>query len=103
MITAGINLLIISVLVLIVGLIKPKWLLFWVDKPGRMPIIMIASVLFMIAMTLFGEGTKRKKEAEAVQTEQPAQPTQPSVSGEQKQVPKKPIPSAQDLLRNTQP
>ncbi len=98
MITAGINLLIISVLILIVGLINPKWLLVWIDKPGRMPIIMIASALFMGGMILFGEGSKRKKEAEAVATEQPAQPVQPAAPAV-----KKPVPSAQELLNGTQP
>lgn len=63
MVTAGINILIIAVLILIIGLINPKWLLVWVEKPGRMPIIMIFAVLFMLGMTLFGEGTKQKQQA----------------------------------------
>lgn len=67
MIFAAINILIISVLILIVGLINPKWLLFWIDEPGRMPIIMLASVLFMVSVTLFGEGTRQKQEALAAQ------------------------------------
>lgn len=74
MITAAINLFIVSLLILIVGMIKPKWILVWVDKPGRMPIIMIASVVFMIAAVLFGEGNKRKQQELATQT-QAAQPT----------------------------
>ncbi len=94
MITAGINILLVSVLILIIGLINPKWLLVWIDKPGRMPIILIASVLFMIGMTLFGEGTKRKQEVVA---DKPAEQQQ----AEPKQVaPKKTaIPSAQELLK----
>jgi hypothetical protein len=70
MIIAAINILILSVLLLIVGLIKPKWLLFWIDNPGRMPIIMLASVLFMIAVTLFGEGNRQKQEAMAAKENQ---------------------------------
>lgn len=67
MITAGINTLIISFLVLIVGLIKPKWLLFWMEKPGRLPIVAIAMLLFMVGATLFGEGNRQKHLADAVQ------------------------------------
>lgn len=95
MITAGINILIISGLVLIVGLIKPKWLLFWVENPGRMPIIMIASVLFMIGMTVFGEGSKRKKEAELKASE----PQQVEQKSEQKPASKIDLVPAQDLLK----
>ncbi len=61
MILASINILILSLLVLIVGLIKPKWLLFWMDNPGRMPIIWIASILFMTAVVLFGEGHRQNE------------------------------------------
>lgn len=70
MITAGINTLIVSLLVLLVGLIKPKWLLFWMDKPGRLPVVAIAILLFMVGATLFGEGNRQKHQADAVQ--QPA-------------------------------
>lgn len=93
MITAGINLLIISLLVLIIGLINPKWLLVWVEKPGRMPIVMIAVALFMIAMVLFGEGTKRKQEALTAQNEQPAQ------QSDQKPAEKVKIVPAQELIK----
>ena len=90
MIIAAINILIISILILIIGLINPKWLLVWVDKPGRMPIIMISAVLFMIAATLFGEGNKRKQEALTA-------PAQQQV--EQKAVKKTDVPSAQELIK----
>ncbi len=61
MIIAAINLLILSVLIFIIGMIKPGWLLFWMDKPGRMPILWIVVFLFMVAAVLFGEGERRKK------------------------------------------
>jgi len=70
MILASINILILSVLILLVGMIKPKWLLFWMDNPGRMPIAWIAVVLFMVGVVLFGEGNKRKQEALANQDQQ---------------------------------
>jgi hypothetical protein len=55
----GIEVIILSVVVLIVGLFKPKWIFLWMDKPGRFPVIWLASALFMAGMVLFGEGNKR--------------------------------------------
>ena len=89
MIVYAINLFILSILILIVGMIKPKWLLFWLDNPGRMPILWISILIFMVAAVLFGEGNRQKrleeaetaqqnimKEVPAVQTEKPANSTQ---------------------------
>lgn len=97
MITAGINLVIISVLILIIGLINPKWLLVWVEKPGRMPIILLASVVFMVGMTLFGEGSKRKKEAEASGQPVAESSEKPPVESSEKKPAK--IISTQDLVK----
>ncbi|MDD4913956.1 MAG: hypothetical protein PHW13_02805 [Methylococcales bacterium] len=71
--------LILSILVLTVGLIKPKWIFLWMDKPGRMPVVVIASALFMIGAVMFGEGNKRLQQEKAQhskqQLEQPAAET----------------------------
>ena len=61
MIFAGINILLLSAFLLIVGLCKPKWILFWMDKPSRYAIVMMVSVLVIISITLFGEGTRQKQ------------------------------------------
>lgn len=53
------NVFILSLIVLAVGMFKPKWILLWMEKPGRLPIVMIASVLFMAAAIMFGEGNKQ--------------------------------------------
>ena len=53
------NIAILSAVILLVGLIKPKWMFFWMDKPGRMPAIVLSMALFMIAATMFGEGNKQ--------------------------------------------
>ena len=66
----SINVLVLSVIVLIVGMFKPKWILLWMDKPGRMPVIIIASILFMCAAVMFGEGNKQLKQEQAQQTQQ---------------------------------
>lgn len=61
MITAAINIFIYSLLTLIIGLYKPKWALFWMKKPDRFMVIIISSVLFMTAATLFGEGNRTRQ------------------------------------------
>jgi len=46
------------------------------DKPGRIPVVMIAMVLFMVGAIMFGEGNKQLKNEKAQpsnpQTVQPA-------------------------------
>jgi dipeptide/tripeptide permease len=78
------SLLILSVLVLIIGLIKPKWIFLWMDNPGRMPVMIVAIVLFMIGMVMFGEGNKKlqqeKAQAANPAVEQPAAETPPPPS-----------------------
>ena len=70
------NILILSVVLLLVGLFKPKWVLFWVDKPTRLPIIMLSSVLFMAGSVMFGEGNKQLKQEKAqTSVSQPAAPS----------------------------
>lgn len=59
------NVFVLSVIVLGVGMFKPKWILLWMDKPGRLPVAMIAAVLFMIAAVMFGEGNKQLQQEKA--------------------------------------
>lgn len=75
MIYYSFNLAILSVIILIVGLIKPKWLFFWMDNPGRFPTLFLFAALAMGAMTLFGEGNKQlqqEKQQTATIAPQPA-------------------------------
>ena len=58
----SINLLVLAAGLLIVGMIKPQWLLFWMDKPGRMPIIFFSSILFMSGLVMFGEANVEKEQ-----------------------------------------
>ncbi len=64
----SINILILAIGFLIVGMIKPKWLLFWMDKPGRMPIILFCAMLFMVAAVMFGEANREKNQLQAEKT-----------------------------------
>ncbi len=69
------NIAILSVVILIVGLIKPKWTFFWMDNPGRLPTIVLSMALFMTAAVMFGEGNKQLQQEKAQQVKnQPAQP-----------------------------
>jgi hypothetical protein len=45
----------------IVGMIKPKWPLFFLKKPDRFLILIISTILFMICATLYGEGNRQAK------------------------------------------
>jgi len=65
------NIFILMAVILIVGMIKPKWIFFWMDSPGRAPVLVICMVLFMVAATMFGEGNKALQQEKAKQ-QQPA-------------------------------
>jgi len=69
MIVYAINLFILSVLIFIVGMVKPGWIMFWMDKPSRMGVVWLAVLLFMGAAVLFGEGNRQKRLAENTQTQ----------------------------------
>jgi hypothetical protein len=59
LVTAAINLGLLTALFFIVGMIKPQWSLFFMDKPSRFIILMITTVLTMVSFTMFGEGNRR--------------------------------------------
>ena len=64
------NVFVLSLIVLGVGMYKPKWILMWMDKPSRMPIVIIVAVLFMVAAVMFGEGNKQLQLEKAQATSQ---------------------------------
>ncbi|GAW86051.1 conserved hypothetical protein [Bathymodiolus platifrons methanotrophic gill symbiont] len=79
MIIWAFNLLILSVGILIIGLIKPKWLLFWMERPNRYVIVAVSSIMLMAAAILFGEGNRQNAPlSEVVQGEKPAATEIPS-------------------------
>jgi len=61
MISGAIDLGIITILFFVLGMIKPKWPLFFIEKPDRFIIVAVTTVLFMITATLYGEGLRREK------------------------------------------
>ena len=67
------NVFVLSLIVLGVGMFKPKWILMWMDKPTRLPVAMIAAVLFMISAVMFGEGNKQlQQEKPRISNQQPS-------------------------------
>jgi uncharacterized membrane-anchored protein YitT (DUF2179 family) len=59
MILQAINLGILTVLFFVIGMIRPSWALFFLEKPTRWLVTVITTIFFMIVMTLYGEGHKQ--------------------------------------------
>lgn len=62
MMTWSINLFVLAIGFLIVGMYKPQLLLFWMDKPKRVAIVIFSGFLFMVGATLFGEANQEKQQ-----------------------------------------
>jgi hypothetical protein len=59
MVNYAFDLAIWTVLFFITGMYKPQWPLFFLKKPERFLILIITTVLVMITLTLYGEGSRR--------------------------------------------
>jgi len=65
-------LIVLSFIILIIGLIKPKWVLFWMKEPSRLVVSSIALILFMgswTGHTMLTVKPKAKSERERTQDE----------------------------------
>jgi hypothetical protein len=71
------HLAIFTIIFFVLGMIKPKWPLFFLKEPTRFMILMITPILIMITVTLYGEGLKREQEEKALQ-ETPAKVAKPA-------------------------
>jgi hypothetical protein len=65
MLNTAFTLMVLTALFLLFGLIKPKWVLFWMKNPDRIWVLTMTALLFMGSMTLFGEANRRIREAQA--------------------------------------
>lgn len=102
------NLGIFTIIFFVLGMIKPKWPLFFLKEPTRFAIVIITTVMIMIVMTMYGEGNRRLKQQQA-KAEKPAatdmipEPETPTIPAEStpKPQPAKPVEnkSTQDLLK----
>lgn len=54
-----------TILFFTIGMFKPQWPLFFLKKPNRLIIVAVTTVLVMISFTMYGEGVRREKLAEA--------------------------------------
>jgi hypothetical protein len=77
MIFYSFHLAIFTVIFFVLGMIKPKWPLFFLKEPTRFMILMITPILIMITATLYGEGLKQEKEEKALK-ETPAKIAEPA-------------------------
>lgn len=68
------HLLSYTALFFVIGMIKPKWALFFLKEPTRFLISSISIVSFMIAMTVYGQAHKQEmlEKKQTVQSESPA-------------------------------
>jgi hypothetical protein len=56
----------VSLLILIIGLIKPKWVLFWMKQPDRLTVTALAMLLFIISWTAIAKLTLKPRERGAM-------------------------------------
>jgi len=78
MINVAFNLAIYTALFFIVGMIKPKWPLFFLKKPDRFLILAITTVLFMICATLYGEGNRQNKLEQEIKLKEETKLSEPA-------------------------
>jgi hypothetical protein len=83
-----------TLLFFIVGMIKPKWPLFFLKKPGRFLVLIISTVLFMISATLYGEGNRQRAAEEKATKENLSKILNPSSISAPTPVPVPDIPAA---------
>jgi len=62
----SINLFVLSIGILIAGMIKPKWIFFWVNNPTRLQIQLLVAALFMGGAYLYGEAGLEKQQRQEV-------------------------------------
>lgn len=88
----GISLILLSIILLLVGMFRPKWILFWMDQPTRFMIAGVCMVFFMVGAVLFGEGNKQRnlelqKQAAAVKAGVPVVNDKPEIEQPKPAVP----------------
>ncbi|CAL1241836.1 hypothetical protein [Candidatus Methylocalor cossyra] len=54
-------LVVLSPIVFLIGLVKPKWILFWMKEPDRLWASSVGLLLFMVSVTLWSKLTLPEK------------------------------------------
>ena len=68
----------ITLFFFLIGMFKPQWVLFFLKKPDRFLVLIISTILFMITMTMYGEGTRQMKLAKEAVKASAAKSTSPN-------------------------
>lgn len=66
--------IVLSIVIFIVGMIRPTWVFFWVKEPSRYLIIAVSMILFMLSMIGYGETMTRIVAQKEKQNKQPSAP-----------------------------
>ncbi len=62
MLTVAISFLSLTLVYFLLGMYRPRWVLFGMKDPGRIWVIVVTALALMAGMTLYGEGLKQKQE-----------------------------------------
>jgi VIT1/CCC1 family predicted Fe2+/Mn2+ transporter len=89
MVYLSINLGVLTFIFFVLGMIKPRWPLFFMKEPTRFNIATVTTILIMISVTLFGEGHRRNEEAK--QLLKPVVESPVPVPVPESEVPKAPV------------
>ncbi|MGB4497089.1 MAG: hypothetical protein WBI40_00185 [Methylococcaceae bacterium] len=60
MVLVSIHVLVYTALFFIIGMIKPKWALFFLKQPTRFLVSSVTLVAFMVGVTIYGAGHKEE-------------------------------------------
>lgn len=67
----------LSPVVFLIGLVKPKWILFWMKEPDRLIASSLGLLMFMGTFTYYSElRVQHKAEQDAMQSEREKSPEQ---------------------------
>ena len=94
MVNAAINLGFFTIAFFILGMIKPKWPLFFLKNPDRFLIVVITTIMVMVVFTLYGEGHRQHMLEQQKQSKPEISDTAP-VPEQAPTLPKQPEPEPQ--------
>jgi hypothetical protein len=63
------SMVVVAILIFIIGLIKPKWVLFWMKEPDRLTATTIGLFVFMASMTGLAKLTVKPKPPQSQERE----------------------------------
>ncbi len=64
------SLVVFAFFILVIGMIKPKWVLFWMKQPDRLSVTFLFMLIFMVTVTALAKMTLKPKPKEGMSREQ---------------------------------